>query len=91
VVASAAKGCPFYLARTFDSTARQWHDLFMPNPLTHPAHGDIAASIAADMRKAEAHAIELGFMRRRADGRAELTEAGEDRLFGYIAKEETRH
>ena len=64
---------------------------FMPNPFIHPAHDDITASIAADMRKAEAKAIELGMMRRRADGETELTEAGEDWLFEYLAKVETRH
>jgi hypothetical protein len=63
----------------------------MSNPLIHPAHDDITASIAADMQKAEAKAIGLGLMRRRADGAVELTEAGEDWLFAYLAKVETRH
>jgi len=58
----------------------------------HPPHDDITASIAADMREAEAWAIERGLMCRCADGRAELTEAGEDWLFEYLdEKAETRH
>jgi hypothetical protein len=48
----------------------------LPDTL-HPAHDDITASIPADMCKAEAWVIERGLMRHCADGRAELTEAGE--------------
>jgi hypothetical protein len=60
---------------------------------THPANDDITASIAADMEKADAQAIELGLLRRRADGRTETTEAGEEYLFEYIAEfdAQTRH
>jgi hypothetical protein len=72
-------------------TPGQWHYFFMSKPLIHPAHDDISASIAADMQKAEARAVDLGLMRRRADGALELTEAGEDWLFEYVAKVETRH
>jgi hypothetical protein len=39
-------------------------------------HADMTASIAADMRKGEALAIERGLVRRCADGRVEVTEAG---------------
>jgi hypothetical protein len=62
----------------------------MPRTL-HPAHDDITASIADDMRKAEAQAVERGLMRRSGDGSVELTEAGEDWLCEYVAKVETRH
>ena len=49
--------------------------------------------IAADIRKAQSQCFERGWMRRCADGRLEITEAGEDKLFRYIAELEsqTRH
>jgi hypothetical protein len=63
----------------------------MSKPLIHPAHDDISASIAADMQKAEARAIDLGLMRRRADGALVLTEAGERHLFELIDTTPTYH
>lgn len=49
--------------------------------------------IAADIRKAQAHCLERGWMRVCADGRLEITETGADELFQYIAELEsqTRH
>jgi hypothetical protein len=58
VISTLHAGCHFYLAPTlFDSGPGQWHYFLMSNPLIHPAHDDITASIVADMRKAEAKAI----------------------------------
>jgi hypothetical protein len=57
------------------------------------AHESIAREIAADIRKAQARCLEHGWMRARADGRLEITETGEEKLFQYIAELEsqTRH
>jgi hypothetical protein len=53
-----------------------------------PAVADeaIARGITADIRKAQAHCLERGWMRARADGRLEITERGEDELFRFIAE-----
>ena len=49
--------------------------------------------ITADIRKAQAHCLERGWMHARADGRLELTETGEDELFRYLAElqSQSRH
>jgi len=59
----------------------------------HPAHDDITASIAADLRKFEALCIERGWLRHRADGQLETTVAGVEYLFEQLAKfdAQTRH
>ena len=67
-----------------------------PGPTQHApaaADEDVAREVAADIRKAQARCLERGWMHARADGRLEITEAGEDKLFRYIAELEaqTRH
>ena len=57
------------------------------------ADDDIVREIAANMHKAQAHCLEQGWMRTCPDGRLEITEAGKDELFQYIAElqSQTRH
>ena len=57
------------------------------------ADESVAREITADIRKAQAHCVERGWMCARADGRLEITESGEKELFQFIAELEsqTRH